>query len=52
MPNPVPTLYTPGYNDRTYTNPNGNYQTPYTTVAYTDPIPLPGSLAEFLLNSA
>jgi hypothetical protein len=44
--------YTPGYNNWAYTNPNGNYKASYTTVAYTDPIPLPGSSAGFLLNSA
>jgi hypothetical protein len=48
MPNPGVAPYTPGYNGRAYTNPNGNYQASYTTVAYTDPISLPGSSAGFL----
>jgi hypothetical protein len=52
MPNTSAAPYTPGYNGGAYVNPNDNYQAPYTTVAYTDPIPLPGSLAGFLLNSA
>jgi hypothetical protein len=33
-------------------NPNSNYQAPYTTVAYTNPIPLSSSSAGFLSNSA
>jgi hypothetical protein len=33
-------------------NPNNNYQASYTTIAYTDPIPLPDSSAGFLSNSA
>jgi hypothetical protein len=52
MPNPGLVPYTPGYNGWAYTNPNDNYQAPYTTVAYTDPIPLAGSSVGFLLNSA
>jgi hypothetical protein len=28
--------YALGYNGRAYTNPNDNYQAPYTIVAYTD----------------
>jgi hypothetical protein len=40
------------YNGRVYPNPNGNYQAPYTALAYTDPIPLPGSLLGFLHNHA
>jgi hypothetical protein len=44
--------YTPGYNGRAYTNPIGNYQASHTTVASTDPILLPSSLAGFLPNSA
>jgi hypothetical protein len=36
IPNPGPAPYTPGYNGQSYTNPNGNYQAPYTTIAYTD----------------
>jgi hypothetical protein len=42
MPNSSLTPYTPGCNDRAYTNTNGNYQATYTTVGYTDHIPLPG----------
>jgi hypothetical protein len=52
MPNPASAPYTSGYNGRAYPNPNGNYQAPYTTVAYTDPIPLPGSSLGFLPNHA
>jgi hypothetical protein len=52
MPNPGSDPYTFGYNDRVYPNPNGNYQALYTTVAYTDPIPLPGSSLGFLPNNA
>jgi hypothetical protein len=50
MPNSTSAPYTSGYNDRAYPNPNGNYQAPYTTIAYTDPIPLPGSSLGFLPN--
>jgi hypothetical protein len=50
MPNLGLASYTLGCNGRTYTNTNDNYQAPYTTVAYTDPIPLPGSSAGFLPN--
>jgi hypothetical protein len=50
MPNPGSTPYTSGYNDRAYLNPNSNYHAPYTTIAYTDPIPLPGSSLGFLPN--
>jgi hypothetical protein len=52
MPNPSLALYTPVYNGQTYTNPNGNYQAPYITVSYTDPIPLPGSSLGFFSNHA
>jgi hypothetical protein len=52
MPNPGCTPYTSGYDGRTYPNPNSNYQAPYTIVAYTDPIPLPGSSLGFLPNHA
>jgi hypothetical protein len=41
MPNPDLAPYTPGCNDRIYANTNGYYQASYTTVAYTDLIPLP-----------
>jgi hypothetical protein len=46
MPNPGSTPDTFGSNDRTYTNTNVNYKALYTTIAYTDPIPLPDNLAE------
>jgi hypothetical protein len=52
MPNPGSAPYTSGYNGRRYPNPNDNYQATYTIVAYTDPIPLPGSLLGFLSNHA
>jgi hypothetical protein len=52
MPNPSLAPYNPEGNDRTYANTNDNYQASYSTVAYTDPIPLPGSLVGFLLNHA
>jgi hypothetical protein len=42
MPNPGSAPYTPRCNDRAYVNSSDNYQTPYTTVAYTDPIALLG----------
>jgi hypothetical protein len=42
--------YTFGYNGRAYPNTNGNYQATYTTIGYTDPIPLPGSSLGFLTN--
>jgi hypothetical protein len=52
MPNPGSAPYTSGYNGREYLNPNGNYQAPYNTVAYTNPILLPGSSLGFLPNYA
>jgi hypothetical protein len=52
MLNPSLAPYTSGYNDRVYPNPNGNYQASYTTVAYTNHIPLPASLLRFLPNHA
>jgi hypothetical protein len=52
MPNTGSAPYTPGYNGWAYTNPNGNYQATYTTVSYTDAIPLPGSSLGFLPNHA
>jgi hypothetical protein len=52
MPNPGSAPNTPGYNGRAYTNPNGNYQDLYATVAYTNPIPLSGSLLGFFPNHA
>jgi hypothetical protein len=52
MQNPGSISYTSGYNGRAYPNPNVNYQATYTTVAYTDSIPLPGSSLGFLPNHA
>jgi hypothetical protein len=52
IPNPGSTPYTSGYNGRAHPNLNSSYQAPYTTIAYTDPIPLPGSLLGFLPNHA
>jgi hypothetical protein len=52
MSNPNSASYTFGYNGWTYPNPNGNYHAPYTTIAYTDPIPLSSSLLGFLPNHA
>jgi hypothetical protein len=52
MSNLGSTPYTLGGNRRTYTNNNCNYQFPYSTIAYTDPIPLPGSSVRFLPNHA
>jgi hypothetical protein len=50
MSNPSSATYTSWYIGRAYPNPNGNYQALYTTVAYTDPIPLLGSSFGFLPN--
>jgi hypothetical protein len=44
------TSYTPRGNERTYTNASGNYQTSYSTVAYTDLVPLLGSSLDILPN--
>jgi hypothetical protein len=52
MPNSGSSLYTLGCNGQIYTNTNDNYQAPYTTVAYTDLIPLPNTSAGFWLNYA
>jgi hypothetical protein len=52
MPNLGSAPYTPVYNGQAYTNPNGNYQAPYTTIAYIDLIQLPCSLVGFLSNFA
>jgi hypothetical protein len=52
MPNFSSAPYTPKGNDRTYANTSGNYQAPYSTIAYTDPIPLPSSSIGFLSNHA
>jgi hypothetical protein len=42
MPSPSSTPCTSGFNGRAHRNPSGNFQPPYTTIAYTDPVPLPG----------
>jgi hypothetical protein len=52
MSNPSSTPYTSGFNGRVYPNPSGNFQAPYTTIAYTDHISLPGSSLGFLPNHA
>jgi hypothetical protein len=52
IPNPSLTNYASGYNGRAYPNPSCNFQAPYTTIAYTDPIPLPRSSLGFLPNHA
>jgi hypothetical protein len=52
MPNFTSAPYTFGGNGRAYVHASGNYQAPYTTVAYTDHIPLPGSSLGFLPNHA
>jgi hypothetical protein len=52
MPNFTSAPYTNGGNDRAYTHASGNFQASYTTVAYTDHIPLLGSSLGFLPNHA
>jgi hypothetical protein len=52
IPNPSFTPYNSGFNGRAYPNPRSNFQAPYTTGAYTDPIPLSGSSLGFLPNHA
>jgi hypothetical protein len=52
IPNFTSTPYTPGGNVRAYVHASDNYQASYTTVAYTDPILLLGSLVDFLPNHA
>jgi hypothetical protein len=52
MPNLGSTPYTPRGNGRTYANTNGNYQDSYSTIAYTDTIPLPDSSTGCLPNHA
>jgi hypothetical protein len=52
IPNPSLAPYTSKFNGRAYPNPSSNFQAPYTTVAYTDPIPLLGSSLGFLPNHA
>jgi hypothetical protein len=44
--------YTLGGNGRAYVHFSSNYHAPYTTVSYTDPIPLPGISLGFLPNHA
>jgi hypothetical protein len=43
MPSPDSASYTAGCNGWTYANAHDNYQAPYTTIPYTDLIPLPDS---------
>jgi hypothetical protein len=50
--NPSLTPHTSRFNCRAYSNPSSNFQALYTTVAYTNPIPLPGSSLGFLPNHA
>jgi hypothetical protein len=52
MPNFTSAPYTPGGNGRAYVHASGNYQAPYSTLAYTDPIPLPSSSLGLLPNHA
>jgi hypothetical protein len=52
MPNFTSSPYTPRGNGQMYTHASGNYQALYSTVAYTDPIPLPDSSLDFLPNHA
>jgi hypothetical protein len=52
MPNFSSAQYTLRGNGRTYVNANNNYQAPYSIIAYTDPIPLPGDSMGFLTNHA
>jgi hypothetical protein len=50
MSNFTSSPYTLGGNGQAYVHSSNKYQAPYTTVAYTDPIPLPGSSLGFLPN--
>jgi hypothetical protein len=52
MPNPSSTPYPSGFNGQAYPNSNGNFQAPHTTIACTDPVPLPDSSLCFLPNHA
>jgi hypothetical protein len=52
MPNFTSAPYTHRGNDQAYAYASGNYQALYTTIAYTDSIPLLGSLLGFLPNHA
>jgi hypothetical protein len=51
-PNPDSAPYTSRYNSQAYPNPRCTYQAPYTTIACTDPIPLPSNSLGFLSNHA
>jgi hypothetical protein len=50
LPNFTSAPYTLRGNDRTYPYASSNYQTPYSTVAYTNPTPLHSSSLGFLPN--
>jgi hypothetical protein len=52
LSNPSSTPYTSRFNGRVYPNSSSNFQDPYTTVTYTDPIPLPDSSLGLLPNHA
>jgi hypothetical protein len=52
MPNFTSVPYTPWGNGRMYAHARGNYHVSYSTVAYTNPIPLPSSSLGFLPNHA
>jgi hypothetical protein len=52
MPNFTLATYTHGGNNRAYAHAIDRYQATYTTIAYTDPISLPGSSLDFLANHA
>jgi hypothetical protein len=52
MPYFTSASYTPGSNGWAYVHASGNFQAPYTIVAYTDPIPLPDSSLGILPNHA
>jgi hypothetical protein len=52
MPNPSLTPHTSRFNGHAYPKTSSNFQSSYTTISYTDPIPLPSSLLGFLPNHA
>jgi hypothetical protein len=52
MPNFTSIPYTPRGNGRAYTHTSGSFQATYTTVDYTDPIPIPDSSLGYLPNHA
>jgi hypothetical protein len=52
MPNFTLAPYILGGNGRAYAHASNNYQASYSTVAYTNPIPLPDSSLGFLPNHA